>query len=242
MLSEAVCESSIPVIQPVDHRTRAEIISRYRHFRAISVAHNSGASRCFSWDGFREQARRLGIARGKTFILNTEDELTYVNDLMIYAHQGGRKRAIDRYAASKLPSAESDEVLVLQAMLAARFAILRVERLHPVAGLIMYDVVRDEEFWLLDEGMEKTVPSGVMIATRVYQPEDFFMAAGVFVPLDTDLLRGALMSRPHLMRMERDDTIQDRRFAEAIYRQAIESGATERIRFEDPDNWAGVLG
>ena len=107
-----------------------------------------------------EQARRLGIARGRTLILGSEDELTLVCDLSLYARQGGRKRPLDRYAASQRFAQDSDEARVLDAMLAARFALIRVERRHPEAGLIVRDFMREEEFWLVDEGMESSAPIG----------------------------------------------------------------------------------
>jgi hypothetical protein len=33
--------------------------------------------------------------------------------------------------------------------------------------------------------------------------------------------------------MDMEEGINDRRFAEALYREAIQSGVTERIRFQD---------
>jgi len=234
LLSQTILESSLPAILGTEPRTREEIISRYRQLRAISKIHNNNAFDFMSMDAFREQARRLGVLHGKTFVLNTEDELAYVNDLAVYAHRNGRKRPLDRYAASRRLPAESDEARVLDAMRAARFVLLQVERRHPVAGLIVNHLARDEAFWLLDEGLEMTAPPGYVMATRVYAPEDFFMAAGIFVPLDLDLLKAAMASRPHLLEKDIDDATQDRRFAEAIYREAIRSGVTERVRFEDP--------
>jgi hypothetical protein len=232
-LSEIAPQSSRPAIEPLVQRSRAEVIDRYRKFRAISRRHNSGAVKCLSSEAFMEQARRLGIVRGRTLILNTEDELTLVNDLALYARQGGRKRPLDRYASSQRLSSHSDEARVLDAMLAARFALIRVERRHPEAGLIVSDLTRGEEFWLVDEGMEATVPVGFKIATRVYAPEDFHMTAGVFVPLDGLLVMSALERRPLLLRMDRDEAVDDRRFAEAIYREAIRAGVMERVRFQD---------
>lgn len=180
-----------------------------------------------------EQARRLGAARGRTLTLGSEDELTFVFDLMLYASQGGRKRPLDRYAASQRLEQNSDEARVLSAMLAARFVLIRVERRHPEAGLIVRDLMREQEFWLVDQGLEATAPPGIQLATRVYSPDDFHMAAGVFVPLEGALLRGALERRPLLLRMHPDEAVEDRRFAEAIYREAIRSGVTDRVRFQD---------
>ncbi len=101
MLSQTILESSLPAILGTEPRTREEIISRYRQLRAISKIHNNNAFDFMSMDAFREQARRLGVLHGKTFVLNTEDELAYVNDLAVYAHRNGRKRPLDRYAASR---------------------------------------------------------------------------------------------------------------------------------------------
>ncbi len=189
-----------------------------------------------------EQARRLGIARGRKLILNTEDELALLYDLALYARQGGRKRPLDRYASSQRLPSDCDEARVLDAMLAARFVLIRVERRHPEAGLIVSDLMREEEFWLVDEGMESTAPVGLKMATRVYSPEDFHMAAGVFVPLAGVLLMSALERRPVLLRMDLDEAVEDRRFAEAIYREAIQAGVMEQVRFQDPPELADAVG
>jgi hypothetical protein len=238
--SEIASQSGRLAIEPLARRPRMEVIDRYRRFRAISRAHNSGALNCVSTEALMEQARRLGIARGRTLILNTEDELALLYDLALYARQGGRKRPLDRYAASQRLWPDSDEARVLDAMLAARFALIRVERRHPEAGLIVSDLTREEEFWLVDEGMESTVPIGFKMATRVYSPGDFHMGAGVFVPWEGLLLMSALERRPLLLRMSLHVAVEDRRFAETIYREAIRAGVMERVRFQDPPGFAGT--
>jgi len=240
--SEMAPQSSRPAIGPLVRQSRAEIIDRYRKFCTISKRHNSGAFKCLSSEAFMEQARRLGIARGRTLILNTEDELALVSDLALYARQGGRKRPLDRYASSQRLPSDSDEARVLGAMLAARFVLIRVEKRHPEAGLIVRDLMREKEFWLVDEGMESTVPVGFRMATRVYSPEDFHMATGVFVPLPGVVLMGALARRPLLARMDLDEAAEDRRFAEAIYREAVQARVTERVRFQDPPELADAVG
>src|SRR5262249_54233159 len=131
-----------------------------------------------------QQARRLGLARGKTFILDDMDELIYVYDLVIHTASPGRSRAIDRYAKSLKSAPGSDETLVLDAMRAARFAILAVERRHEVAGLVAMDLLRRTKVWLVDVGLESSLADGGVIATRIYAPEGFAMTAGVNVPFD----------------------------------------------------------
>jgi hypothetical protein len=238
--SEIAPQSSRLANEPLMPRSRPEILDRYRKFRAISKTHNVGALKCLSTEALLEQARRLGLARGRTLILGAEDEFALVLDLALYARQGGRKRPLDRYAASQRLSPDSDEARVLDAMLAARFALVGVERRHPEAGLIVSDLMREKEFWLVDEGLESSAPVGFKMATRVYSPQGFHMTAGVSVPLDRVLMMGALARRPLLARMDLDEAAQDRRFAEAIYREAIEAGVMERVRFEDPPGLAGA--
>ena len=189
---EIAPQPSVPAIEPFAQRSRAEIIDRYRKFRAINRTHNNGALKFMSSEALMELARRLGILRGRKLILGSEDELALVNDLAFYGRQGGRKRPLDRYASSQRLSSDSDEARVLDAMLAARFVLIRFERRHPEAGLIVTDLLSDEEFWLVDEGMEASMPVGFKIATRVFSPEDFHMAAGAFVPLEGAILMGAL--------------------------------------------------
>jgi hypothetical protein len=236
--SEIASQSSRSASEPPVQRSRAEIIDRYRRLRAVSTRHNSGALKCLSSEALMEQARRLGLIRGRTLVLGSEDEFTFVFDLALYARQDGRKRPLDRYAASQRLQSDSDEARVLDAMLAARFALIRVERRHPEAGMIVSDLTREEEFWLVDEGMESSVPIGSKMATRVYSPDDFHMTAGVFVPLEGALLMSALERRPLLFRMRLDEAVEDRRFAEALYREAIRAGVMERVRFEDPPGMA----
>ena len=237
---EIAPQSSRSANEPLMQRSRAEIIDRYRRLRAVSTTHNSGALKCLSSEALMEQARRLGVARGRRLILDSEDELTFVFDLALYARQGGRRRPIDRYAASQRLAQNSDEARVLGAMLDARFVLIRVERRHPEAGLIVSDLIREQEFWLIDQGLEASAPLGSKLATRVYSPDDFHMTAGVFVPLEGALLMSALDRRPLLLRMDLHEAIEDRRFAEAIYREAVRASVMERVRFQDLPGLAGA--
>jgi hypothetical protein len=239
--SEIAPQSSRPAIGPIAPQSREEIIDRYRRFRAINRTHNNRALKCLSNEALMEQARRLGIARRRTLILNTEDELALVWDLALYARQGGRKRPLDRYASSQRLPSDSDEARVLDAMLASRFVLIRVERRHPEAGLIVSDLMRGKEFWLVDEGMEATAPVGLKMATRVFSPDDFHMSSGVFVPLASGFLLSALARRPLLARMDLDEAAEDRRFAEAIYREAIQAGVMERVIFQHPPGLADAV-
>ena len=82
---------------------RDEKLARYRHLRAINKRQQTGALDCVSRAAMLDCARRLGLARGRTLILDDPDEMTLVFDLVVHAGIGGRSRAIDRYADKVRP-------------------------------------------------------------------------------------------------------------------------------------------
>jgi hypothetical protein len=214
--------------------SRGEVLARYRQLREIGKLHHSNVMDFLSTDVILHNARRLGLANGRTFILDNMDELTLAVDLAVYTAPAGRSRAIDRYARSARFAPGSDETLVLDAMCNACFAIVLVKCRHQAAGLIVTDLFRKTEFWLVDEGLEKSLPEGTAFATRYFTPDRFSMTAGVGMPIDQDLLVNAIESSPHLVRKLGPEVIDDRRFAEAIYRAAIADGTLEGMIFQDP--------
>lgn len=214
--------------------SRGEALARYRHLREICKRHHSNALKLVSRDAILHHARRLGLADGKFLILDSMDELALAFDLAVHTALAGRSRAIDRYARSTRFASGSDEALMLKAMCNAHFAIVLVLRRHPSAGLIVTDLFRKVELWLMDEGLEISLPVGTAFATRYYTPDRFVMTAGVGMPVDLALLTNAVESSPQLLRKSRAEAIDDRRFAEAVYRAAIADGIMEGISYETP--------
>jgi hypothetical protein len=219
--------------------SRGEVLARYRHLRDLSTRHHSKAMDFLSRDAVLHQARRLGLTVGKMLVLDSLDVMTLAFDLAIHTAPTDRSRAIDRYARSARLALDSDEAIVLEAMRRARFSIVRVVRRHDAAGLILRDMFRRTELWLVDEGLESSVPDGSLLAMRFYTPDAFSMTAGVLVPIDLGLMGDALAEVPLLLRKRPEEVPDDRRFAEAIYRVAIASGIMEQVAYRDPLSEAG---
>ncbi len=84
--------------------SREEILTRYRHLRALATQHHSDALKFLSRSAILEQARHLGLTRGKMLVAESLDEMTLAFDLAIHTARPGHSRAIDRYArAAQLP-------------------------------------------------------------------------------------------------------------------------------------------
>ena len=218
---------------------RDEILTRYRRLRAISTRHHTEAMRFLSRPALLEQARHLGLTMGKTLAAESLDELTLAFDLAIHTARPGHSRAIDRYARAAGLQPGSEELVVLEAMRQARFSVWRVGRRHEVAGLIVQDLLRQDEAWLVDEALEQSAPEGMTMAMRLGTPDAFAMTSGIIVPVDREVMEEVLDEVLPRVRGEPDQVANDRRFATAVYRMAVAKGLMRRVSFEEaqPSTW-----
>jgi hypothetical protein len=214
--------------------SREEVLTRYRRLREISKRHQTEAVRYVPHSALLDQARRIGLAVGKTLVAESMDELTLAFDLALYTAPPGRSRGIERYARSAAVPAGSDDEVVLQAMRQARFSVWQVERRHEAVGLVVQDLMRETSLWLVDESLEQTAPEGMSVAMRVIMPEAFAMTCGVIVPVDAMLLDEVFEEVLGRIRGEADAIANDRRFATTIYRMAVLEGLMDQVGFVDP--------
>jgi hypothetical protein len=212
--------------------TREEILERYRHLRAISTRHHSAALEFLSRPAILEHAKRLGLAAGGMLVADSEEEMTLVFDLALYTAKDGRSRALDRYARAAPLAPGSDEGRVLEAMRHARFSVWRINHRHEIAGLIVTDVLREIEAWVVDENLEASAPEGLSFAGRVCEPDRFAMTCGVIIPVDRDLMEEVALDMLAWRRGDPEHGAQDPRFATAIYRAAIDAGIMNSVAYE----------
>ena len=217
--------------------TRDDMLAAYLHLREISKRLHEEVLKSISADTLLKQARRLGLAEGKTLILDDMDEMYYVYDLAIYTAPADRSPAIDRYAKSARFEPQSDERRMLEAMRASQFAILLIEQRHDAVGLIATDILRNSKVWLLDVGLESSMDDGELIATRLLTPGPFSMTAGVNVPFEIEMLEPICTLLPQRMVNSKLSRIaEDRRFAEAVYKVGLADGVMDRLAYLDlPD-------
>lgn len=212
---------------------RKTVIARYRRLRQIGIDHHGSALKLVSTDAIFRTARALGLAVGNTFF---EDDLDFVDlafDLLLYTSPRGRTRGIDRYAKAARLEPGSEEATVLNAMRNDRFSIWEVQRRHEVAGLIVRDTVDQEEGWLVDTGLERSIGQGNCFAARLVKPDDFMMTSGIIVPVIPELLEATLDEMPRsLQNASVREIVQHRRFATVLYRIALEVGILSLVAFQ----------
>ena len=223
-------ESATPVAGFVSDIHREAVLARYRHYRALSRVHNSRILKHLPRSTLPEQARLIGLARNGALLAEDIDELFLALDLAIHTAPPDEVRPIDCYARSANAQPGSDEHRVLEAMRQARFAILAIERRHDIGGLVVRDVSSFAELWLMDEHLGSSAYTG-LIATRLFALDEFHITAGIVVPVNEPLLRDSLLAVPFLVNKPWPEMMADRRFAEALYRLALEDGVMDDIPY-----------
>ncbi len=209
--------------------TRTEILTRYRRLRQISKEQHQAVLDVVGLNIVLNWAKRLGLAQGRTLLLESELELVLAEDLAIYLPRPGRSHPLDRYARAARLAPGSDQAILLEAMRQAQFSLWRVERWHETTGLILRDLLRGREVWMVDETMAKTTPPGLEFAARLLQPEAFAMTARIIVPIIPDLMEQVVTRTPILQRVQGDALAQDPHFAIGIYRAAVAIGAMTAV-------------
>jgi len=211
-----------------------DVAARYLALREITKRLNNEIMDMVVPATFTEWARRIGL--GHSLDVASEEERVLVMDLCVHAAKPGRTRAIDRFAQSARAPTDPEAAGVLKALRASKFSLWRVARPHPDVGLIVLNVVTEEETWLIDIGMAQSMKPGAGFAARLFWPGDFAMSAGIVIPMSGDLLLEMLEGTP-LLRSGIPEValMTDPRFPVAVFRTAIAFDVMDRVRFRDPN-------
>jgi hypothetical protein len=221
MLPAVAAETEFTVQSPEPAAGRAEVLARYEHLRDIGRRHISRALALVTHDALNIQARRLHLDIGHVVLLDRVSVWNFVYDLAVHTAEMGRSRAIERYARSARVFPGSDDALVLDALCRTSFTIFRVQHPHRTAGWIAKDVLRDAEFWMIDDSLESA--EGSLFAGRIYRPDLFSIRAGPRVECEPEFLGDVADEVPQLRRKSLDHIADDPRFAQALYCLAIAS-------------------
>ena len=208
-----------------------DVVERYRRLRAICTHHQNEAMDCVAHTAIFDHARRLGLAEGGTLLVDEDDpEMQLIYDLALHTAKPGRSRAIVRHARRARCPAGSDDARVLQALCEARFSFWKVERRHAVAGVVVTDLMLEQETWLLDEAMAMSATPGDCFAGRLCRPDEFAMTCLSFVPMDRELLDDVFDELGTWLRSsDPRRVIEDARFAASVYRAAVASGIMDNV-------------
>jgi hypothetical protein len=117
----------------------------------------------------------------------------------------------------------------------SEFSLWRIESRYEISGLVVKDVLRNKETWLVDESLTDCVEPRLTFAARLYWPAAFAMTCGVVVPVYAALVEDTLFDNmASLQHTDLNRLADDPRFAAAIYRSALEAEIIEHVEVREP--------
>src|SRR5438105_273349 len=128
----------------------AKFLPRYKQLRQVSLELNNRLVKTLSREALDKGGRKLGLLKKNVLILDTEDEIAVLMDYCIHDVLDRGVNTVERYLTESPPPADSDEMMLLQALRQTRFSLFAVEDFEPGVGVHVHDLLRDERLFLTD--------------------------------------------------------------------------------------------
>lgn len=216
----------------------SQLVDRYKDFRKVNRRLHSALLSYLPKKELKECAEKLGISKSGVFVFHEQHEADVLIDYCIYDYHEGGENAVSRYIMENPPTPDSDEHVVLKAMLESHYSLIQVEGIVEGVGIQAHDLLNNRRFLLIDIGFSQTAGEGVVIAARIIPFEDFVMTSGAALPVDADTLTRILDLLNQRFDGGPDEFLkssseQKADLTASIIHFCLEADASSRIAYED---------
>jgi hypothetical protein len=224
----------------------AELLARYKQLREVGLRLNNRLVETLSKSVLDEGGKKLGIVKKNVLVLDSEDEIAVLMDYCIHDVRRQGLNAVERYLAESPPPADSDEMVLLQALRQARYSLFVVEAPERSVGVHVRDLLRDEPLFLVDIGFSNTAPIGAVLAARIFAPEGVVRTTGAALPFGTLPAENRARLRDGLRKIFPDADFrnllpeQASELSAKVIRMCLQQGAAEHISYTEPGRWSAV--
>jgi hypothetical protein len=179
-------------IPSAEHGSR-DPVSQYISLRRIQVRLNSILMGRLAKPTVVDAAKRLDLWHGGELVLGGENVMDVLVDFCLYDCYPGGKNAIARYRAGVDVAPGSEEALVVDAMVQATpLSVFRVKRRERGVGVEVQDLLTDETFFVMDQGLGQTARRGLCLVAHLIRFPTFGwnMTTGATLALDETIAEG----------------------------------------------------
>jgi hypothetical protein len=159
-----------------------ELTAEYRRLWPLMPVLHANIGKLATKDAIKACGRRLGMisAQGGKIGLHFEDELEMdvFQDYLLYMHRPRGVSLVRQMRNRKLYPPDSDEQMLLEGMVQARFSLFWVKALHPAGGFAALDVITGEEVFVLDQSMPRKGEIGLLLGFRLFPFRAVWMHTG----------------------------------------------------------------
>ncbi|MBM4328140.1 MAG: hypothetical protein FJ118_13370 [Deltaproteobacteria bacterium] len=218
-----------------------QLLLDYKRLRKVSSHLNNSLVLHLPRRAVTESARKLGLRSGKFVVLDDLDELAVLLDYCLYNFRRRGKTLIEECLGNDTYPEGSDERLLLEAMAQSHYSVFIVRETLPGTGAYLYDVLLDDDLFLMDVGLSSTARLNRFFAGRVLPMPAFWMTSGTFIPLGPDVLEWEVTpTLEKLVRIvpENEKALvlsasQEASFSARIIRAALREGAMEHVQYQN---------
>lgn len=177
----------------MDELTR-EQLARYRRLRAVQMDLHRTLMKELPKSAIEDCAEALGLYEKGTLVFGSESEMSVLMDYCIYDYRWDGQNVIERHLGQLPVEAGSDERVLLEAMVEARYSLLVVEEVIEGFGVQTRDLLNGEGVFVMDVAFSQTAPKDVILACRIISPGDgsFSMTTGAALAGDSAIMVGSM--------------------------------------------------
>jgi len=211
-----------------------EDVKRYLRLRAATDKLGVEIIRHVTKKAHLEIGEALGLLEDGVVVLESEDISKIMADCLLHDwYDDDGMTVVERYAETHLARPGTDEHYVLNAILHARYRVLKVGSLVPGAGAHCEDLLNNEDLFVMDVGMSRNPVAGFVLATRTIPLGEYWMTAGTGLPITRpEIMKDA--QRQFMERAGPDSLLSPADLSLGIVRACLDAGAAERVRYQIP--------
>ncbi len=190
------------------------LVKKYKKYRQTgqklhSQVHEIGLKD----EAFEEATALLGIRKGKTIVLENENEVASVMDFALYDCRWQGKSAVERYQ-EEVGGKTAIERDLLTGILSAYTSLFRIESVRKAERTLTFtDLLADgsDPVQIIDVGFSETAVPGLLIFFRLVPLAEFNMSAGAAFVFPANRERYLLRQHKAIMRqVKSEDTAVQR--------------------------------
>lgn len=161
-----------------------EILERYRTLRQLGRDVQIKLIRELPKPALPECAKKLGLVKAGTLIINQDDEIAIAYDYCLQHFRRQGKNPIERALES---SPDAKERTWLEALNRARFSVFNVTLIKGHNGAELHDLINGETIDLIDQSLASTGQPGLLLVGRILDIEGIRLSTGTLIPVPPDV-------------------------------------------------------
>lgn len=185
---------------------------------------------CLDRDVLMRSARLLGVARGDTFVFDSEDETSVLMDFALNEYRVNNKNTIEIYR-EKIGWQNEVEKDILHALLSSYTSLFKVASISEAENtLLLNDILnKKDNMKIIDIAFSKTAIPGLLLFIRLIPFKNFNMTSGVSFVFSGDLEEYLLRRYKKLSKKVKSASDSIKRFV-SFYKLSKTSGI--EVRYE----------